>query len=484
MEGYIKLNEKDNVSVAVRAGLAVPMGHKMALCDIAQGENIIKYGFAIGSAKADIKKGEQVHTHNVRTNLDDVLEYRYTPSFTPTVQKAPQMFKGYQRADGSVGIRNEIWIINTVSCVNSTCRKLADMANERILPKFAGKVDGVYTFSHPYGCSQMGDDHLTTQKALAGLVNHPNAAAVLVVGLGCENNFVASFIEKGLDGKYDEERVRFMVTQDVEDEYEEGLSLIEKLMEYAAGFTRQELPVSKIKVGLKCGGSDGFSGITGNPLIGRFSDMLIAQGGTSVLTEVPEMFGAETILMDRCINEEVFDKTVSLINDFKLYFKQNGQVIYENPSPGNKEGGITTLEDKSLGCTQKGGISPVTDVLKYGEQAHVPGLTLLSAPGNDLVAETALTIAGCQMILFSTGRGTPLGAPVPTVKVSTNSALAVRKKGWIDFNAGKLVEGAAMDDVADEFFRYLVGVCSGENLTKNETSGYREIGIFKSGVTV
>ncbi len=482
MEGYMKLNPRDNVAVALREGLDIPMGHKIALCDISKGEDIIKYGFPIGEATADIKKGGHAHVNNVRTKLNDLLEYSYNPSFSLLDAKTPETFSGYLRGDGGAGIRNEIWIINTVCCVNTTCGHLADMATRQLLPKYAGKVGGVYTFSHPYGCSQMGDDHENTQKALAGLVKHPNAAGVLVVGLGCENNHVAAF--KEVLGSWDENRVKFMVAQEVDDEYEEGLRLLGELMEYAAGFDRQELPVSMLKVGLKCGGSDGFSGITANPLIGRFSDMLISRGGTGVLTEVPEMFGAETILMDRCINEDVFNKTVKLINDFKLYYQKNGQVIYENPSPGNKDGGITTLEDKSLGCTQKGGTAPVMDVLAYGQQAKMPGLNLLNSPGNDLVAETALVAAGCQLVLFSTGRGTPLGAPVPTVKIATNSKLAQKKKDWIDFDAGRLLSGVSMEDLAGEFYGYILDVCSGKALAKNEIYGFKEIGIFKNGVTL
>jgi altronate hydrolase len=482
MEGYIRLSPRDNVAVALRDGLAVPMGHKIALGDISNGEDIIKYGFPIGEAAADIKKGGHVHVHNVKTKLDDLLEYRYNPSFLIPNKEKPELFSGYLRGDGSAGIRNEIWIINTVCCVNTTCRHLADMAARQLLPKHAGKVSGVYTFNHPYGCSQMGEDHENTQKALAGLVKHPNAAGVLVVGLGCENNHVAAF--KEALGSWDEDRVKFMVAQEVSDEYEEGLRLLAELMEYAAGFDQQALPVSMLKVGLKCGGSDGFSGITANPLIGRFSDMLISRGGSCVLTEVPEMFGAETILMDRCINEGVFNKTVNLINDFKLYYHKNGQVIYENPSPGNKDGGITTLEDKSLGCTQKGGTAPVMDVLAYGEQVKAPGLSLLSSPGNDLVAETALAAAGCQLVLFSTGRGTPLGAPVPTVKIATNSQLAQKKTSWIDFDAGRLLSGCSVEDLGGEFYDYILGICSGKALAKNEIHGFKEIGIFKNGVTL
>ena len=455
----IRINPADNVAVDTETG------HKQALCDISSGESVIKYGFCIGKATCDIKKGERVHTNNLKTALHQREEYSYEPVKISENKREPVMIEAYVRKDGSVGIRNEIWIIPTVGCVNGIARRLAELT-------------GAHFFTHPYGCSQLGGDHATTQKNLRGLVMHPNAAGVLVLGLGCENNNIAEF--KKVLGETDPERVKFLNAQDFEDDIAEGIRLIGELKEYADGFKRQPVPISKLKIGLKCGGSDGFSGITANPLIGRLSDRVISMGGTCVLTEVPEMFGAETILMNRCVSREVFDRTVSLINNFKDYFVNHGQEIYENPSPGNKAGGISTLEEKSLGCTQKGGTSAVTDVLDYGEFANKSGLNLLNGPGNDIVAVTNLTACGCQMVLFSTGRGTPLGAPVPTVKVATNSGLFSHKRPWIDFNAGGIINGENLDD---SFFDYVVKVANGEE-TANERNGYREIAIFKDGVTL
>ena len=454
------INKLDNVEVNLSDG------HKYALRDIAKGENIIKYGNPIGHATEDIKKGEHVHTHNVKTNLSDKLTY----SYEETVQDFPvadsgKTFMGYVRSNGDVGIRNEIWIINTVGCVNKIAEKLAAKT-------------GAYAFVHPFGCSQLGDDQSLTQKILRGLVNHPNAAGVLVLGLGCENNNIELF--KTVLGEYDPQRVRFMNCQDEEDEIAAGVAIIEELKAYADQFKPQPVPVSKLRVGLKCGGSDGYSGITGNPLVGRFSDKLISMGGSCVLTEVPEMFGAEHLLMQRAENREIFNKTVDLINDFKDYYTRHNQVVYENPSPGNKKGGITTLEEKSLGCVQKGGKAPVVDVLDYGDILSKNGLSLLNGPGNDIVAITNLTAAGAHIILFTTGRGTPLGAPVPTVKVATNHDLAVRKSDWIDFDSSPVLEGVDLDDT---FFDYIVEVASGKQ-TKNEENGYREISIFKDGVTL
>ena len=457
--GTIIIHPSDNVAVDVETG------HKVALRDIAEGENVIKYGFPIGHATQSIKKGESVHSHNLKTNLKEKVEYSYHYKKYDMPEPAGRTIMAYKRENGDIGIRNDIWIVNTVGCVNKVAEALS-------------RETGALCFTHPYGCSQLGDDHKMTQKILKGLVNHPNAGGVLVLGLGCENNNIASF--KEVLGPVDERRVKFLNAQDFEDEIEEGIRLIGELKAYADTFERVEVPVSKLKVGLKCGGSDGFSGLTANPLIGQFSDYLIAEGGSTVLTEVPEMFGAETILMDRCTDIDTFEKTVSLINNFKDYFTEHGQEIYENPSPGNKAGGITTLEEKSLGCIQKGGRAEVVDVLNYGDTVKKKGLNLLNGPGNDMVAVTNLTAAGCHMILFSTGRGTPLGAPVPTVKIATNDALAERKPDWIDFNAGSMIDGI---DISQDLIEYILSVAEGEE-TANERNGYREIAIFKDGVTL
>ncbi len=454
------IHKLDNVEVNLNDG------HKYALRDIKAGENIIKYGNPIGHATVDIKAGEHVHTHNVKTNLSGNLEYTYAPTVTEYVpEKSDATFMGYLRENGEVGIRNDIWIVNTVGCVNKIAERLA-------------KATGALAFVHPFGCSQLGDDQLVTQKILKGMVNHPNAGGVLVLGLGCENNNIAVFKEHL--GEYNPERVKFLNCQDVEDEFEEGIRLIDELKAYAAKFERKPVPVSKLKIGLKCGGSDGYSGITANPLCGRLCDLHASRGGSCVLTEVPEMFGAEHLLMQRCVTEDVFNRTVSLINDFKDYFTRHNQVVYENPSPGNKKGGITTLEEKSLGCIQKGGLTPVTDCLDYGDVVTKPGLSLLNGPGNDIVAITNLMAAGAHVILFTTGRGTPVGGAVPTVKISTNTALSEKKHEWIDFDAGRCLLG---EDLTEELFNYIISVAEGAE-TKNEVYGFREISIFKDGVTL
>ncbi|MCM2676109.1 UxaA family hydrolase [Alkalicoccobacillus plakortidis] len=457
----------------------IPSGHKIAVHDLSPGEDIIKYGFPIGHATKEIKRGSWVHTDNVKTNLSGALEYDYQEinETNVDIHASEHTFQGYVRKNGEVGIRNEVWIINTVGCINKVAESLARLANNTNGDR---EFDGVHHFPHPFGCSQLGDDLENTQKLLARLVEHPNAAGVLVLGLGCENNFIESF--KQAMPNFDPERIRFLAAQESEDELEEGLALLDELVDYATSFEQQPVPISKLKVGLKCGGSDGLSGITANPMVGAFSDLLISNGGTTILTEVPEMFGAETILMDRAKDRVVFDQMVDLINDFKEYFIRHEQPVYENPSPGNKQGGITTLEEKSLGCVQKGGFATIVDVLDYGEKVSETGLNLVQGPGNDLVSVTALAAAGAHIVLFTTGRGTPFGGPVPTVKISTNSTLYNKKKNWIDYNAGVLVEGKSMEDTRDEFFHYLLDVASGEKRTNNEKNGFREIAIFKDGV--
>ena len=491
----LQIHENDNVAVtlapvaageelaingqSLQVAVAVDKGHKIALGHIATGQKIIKYGFPIGIAAADIQAGDWVHTHNLTTGLGEILDYEYKPELIALRPVATGMFQGYRRPDGKVGIRNEIWIVPTVGCVNKNAELIARQA--ALEYGRIEHIDGIFEFKHPYGCSQMGDDQLNTQRILADLVAHPNAGAVLVLGLGCENNNIGEF--KKILGDYNPDRVKFLEAQTVEDEIAEGVRLIGELAGYARQFSRQECPASELIIGLKCGGSDGFSGITANPLVGAFSDRLIAMGGTSVLSEVPEMFGAETILMNRAINQEVFNKTVQLVNGFKEYFAAHNQTIYENPSPGNKKGGISSLEDKSLGCTQKGGTSSVTDVLGYGEQVKTRGLNLLSGPGNDGVATTVLAAAGCHIILFTTGRGTPLGTVVPTVKVATNSELFNKKRNWMDFNAGQLLDGVGMEPLTDLFVDYILEVASGR-LTQAEKLGFRELTIFKNGVTL
>lgn len=491
MNNTLKITEKDNVIVALvdfNKGESVngitildniTRGHKIAVKDIAIGEDVIKYGAPIGSATINIEIGSHVHTHNIKTKLDTINEYEYKPRFEENNNKIPEKeIKIYRRKNGDIGIRNELWIVPTVGCVNNIANKIAEEFKKL---NDISQIDGVHVFGHNYGCSQMGDDHENTKVSLQNIVKHPNAGGVLVLGLGCENNQIKEFRETL--GDYDSERIMFLESQEVDNEILEGVDILKKLYDQMKDDEREKGKLSELKIGLECGGSDGFSGITANPLVGLFSDYIIGHGGTTVLTEVPEMFGAETILMNRAKNEAVYFKIVKMINDFKTYYKNHGQVIYENPSPGNKKGGITTLEDKSLGCTQKAGVSKVVDVVNVGEHIKVNGLNLLSAPGNDLVATTSLGIIGCHMVLFTTGRGTPFGGFVPTVKIATNSQLANKKKHWIDFDAGKLVGEVSMDELIKIFIDYIIEVINGKE-TNNEMNNAREIAIFKSGVTL
>lgn len=492
---FLKINPADSVVVCLQPkkkgdiieidGLKVvvsqdtPAGHKVLIKDAPKGTDIIKYGYPIGHAKEDLKAGDWVNENNLKTNLSGTLEYTYNPvNQELDIKKENRTFKGYVRKNGDVGVRNEIWIVPTVGCVNGIAERLVDA-----LKKETGEkgIDAIHAWHHNFGCSQLSGDHENTRKVLRDICLHPNAGAVLVLSLGCENNQPDDFMK--MLGDYDKDRIKLLITQKVDDEMEAGIEILRELYDIARQDKRTEVPVSKLRVGLKCGGSDGFSGITANPLVGEFSDWLVAQGGTSVLTEVPEMFGAETILMNRCRTEDLFNQTVSMINNFKEYFLSHGEPVGENPSPGNKAGGISTLEDKALGCTQKCGKAPVSGVMEYGDRLEHDGLNLLSAPGNDLVAATALASCGCHLVLFTTGRGTPFGTFVPTMKIATNPYLASHKKNWIDFSAGQLVEGRTMQELVPEFIDKVLAVASGE-LAKNEENGYREISIFKNGVTL
>ena len=485
----IIINGQDNVAVAltdlkqgeVHEGVTlvddITKGHKFALVDIAEGEQVIKYGNPIARATADIPAGAHVHTHNVRTNLAENLEYTYNKIPTPVPEVKSRTVNVYHRANGEVGIRNELWIIPTVGCVNGQAKLILETFKNRFGTK---GFDGIYTYTHPYGCSQLGDDHERTKLILQKMVRHPNAGGVLVLGLGCENNQMSAFRETL--GGVDNNRVKFLVCQEEEDEIEAGVQLCKQISEVMMRDKREETDISCLKVGLKCGGSDGLSGITANPLVGRFSDYIVAAGGTTVLSEVPEMFGAEQLLMNRAKDEETFNKVVKLINDFKDYFRRNGQTVYENPSPGNKAGGITTLEDKSLGCTQKSGSGPVEDVVFDDGYVTEKGLNLLNGPGNDMCAVTNLAASGCHLVLFTTGRGTPFGGFVPTVKIATNTELAKKKSNWVDFNAGAVLD-TDFDTQLEKLIDLVVAVANGK-LTKNEINHTKEIAIFKTGVTL
>ena len=493
---FLKINRADSVVVCLQPmkkgeiinvdGIDIvinqdtPAGHKVLLKDTAKGEDIIKYGYPIGHAIEDLKAGDWVNENNLKTNLAGTLDYTYSPvNNTLDIADEKRTFMGYQRKNGDIGVRNEIWIVPTVGCVNGIAERLAAQLRKETGEK---GIDSVYAWHHNYGCSQLSGDHENTRNILRDIVLHPNAGAVLVLGLGCENNQPEAFEQ--LLGDYDHDRIKFLVTQKVDgDEVEAGMEILRDLYAKASNDERTEQPVSKLRIGLKCGGSDGFSGITANPLVGEFSDWLVAQGGTTILTEVPEMFGAETILMNRCKTPLLPEKTVDMVNSFKEYFLSHGEPVGENPSPGNNAGGISTLEDKALGCTQKCGKAMVSGVLKYGERLETNGLNLLSAPGNDLVASTALASAGCHIVLFTTGRGTPFGTFVPTMKIATNPTLASRKPNWIDFSAGQLIEGKTMEQLLPEFIDKIVAVASGEK-SRNEINDYREISIFKNGVTL
>ena len=501
MNKLLKLNPVDEVAVAlqdIKAGEQLEIdgqklvakddilhGHKIALVPIANGAPVIKYGFPIGKATADIAVGEHVHIHNMHTNMKDHEHYEYHPDIRPLKQVLPETFRGYVRKDGRAAIRNEVWIIPGVGCVGDLSSRLA-RENQHLVEKYG--LDGLYAFPHPFGCSQVGEDNLMTRRLLATLVNHPNAGGVLVVSLGCENNVPKDFQQAIIDiagDSWGPDRVKFMICQDVKDEIAEGGKLLEQVAEYASQFHREDVSVTELVLGMKCGGSDGLSGITANPVLGALGDMLVARGGSSMITEVPEMFGAENLLMNRCVSREVFDHAATMLNEYKDYFIKNGQPVYSNPAPGNYEGGISSLEDKSLGCVQKGGVAPISDVIDYAHQIRKHGFTLLGGPGSDLVSATNLTAAGAHIVLFTTGRGTPYSTAAPTVKLSTNTPMYNMKSNWIDFNAGRVADGElTIQQAAEELYQYILKLASGEIKTRGEEMGYRKIAIFKNGVIV
>lgn len=497
MKKITLLHERDNVAVALtdisagdslsgslRAVEEIPAGHKVALTGIEAGKTVIKYGYPIGKATRWIEAGKLVHVHNLRSDLAERSDYTYnTKIISERTGSSPEplLFPAYLRKNGKIGIRNEVWIVNTVGCCNRISERMVNLSIKRYRDR---SFDGVYHFPHTYGCSQLGKDLENTQKILAGLVKHPNAAAVLVLGLGCENNNITTFRE--VVGEKDNDRVRWLNAQDVEDEIEAGMQFLDELVDYAGTFQREPLPAAKLILGLKCGGSDSFSGITANPIVGRVTDYYTGLGASAILTEVPEMFGAEAILLERCRSRDVFNQAVSLINNFKNNFSEQGQPIYENPSPGNRAGGITTLEEKSLGCILKGGVASVNSVLAYGDilEKDIGGLHLLDGPGNDLVAVTALAAAGSHLVLFTTGRGTPLGGPVPVVKIASTSELARRKKNWVDFDGGRLLNGSSAERLSKELAELVLSIAAGERRTRSEEDSCREVAIFKKGVTL
>ncbi len=488
MDKAIIINPRDNVGVAlceldkgdvfgdVELVNSIPEKHKFALNDISEGENVIKYGYPIGKATKDIEKGEHIHTHNLKTSLTESEEYTFKGNNLYSPEETDTTFMGYLRENGKVGIRNRIFIIPTVGCANNAAKEIAKKANEAL-----NIGNTVLALTHPYGCSQLGDDADNTAKCLAALCKHPNVGGALLLSLGCENNNLE--VMKPYLGEYNPERIRFLNMQECDDEITEGLKIIKSIYDVVKEDKRTPQPISKLTIGFKCGGSDGFSGITANPLCGKICDRLTNSGASAILTEVPEMFGAETILMDRSLDENVFNKTVDMINGFKNYFIRHNQVVYENPSPGNKDGGITTLEEKSLGCVTKGGTAVVTDVLGLYEPCEKSGVSLLWGPGNDIVSTTNLACAEAVMILFTTGRGNPLGAPVPTLKISTNTHLSQKKKSWIDFDAGILLENGSFEETTNELLDAILNVANGEK-TLNEINNYEEIAIFKDGVTL
>lgn len=467
MKDCIVINDKDNVGVCLTETDNIPAGHKVALCDINKDDFVIKYGQIIGRATQFIPKGSWVHSHNLRSHLDEKMEYEYNyKAFNPEIKAGT--FLGYKRDKGRAGIRNEIYIIPTVGCVNNVCMRV-----EKLCQKYVkGSIDGIFALTHQFGCSQLGEDNDNIKKLLCSVALNPNASYVLFVGLGCENN--------GLDGikeylkPFNRDNIAYFNCQEVEDDVSYAVDIIKGFADKVKDLKREEVSLKELCIGLKCGGSDGYSGLTANPLVGTITDKFVSLGASAILTEVPEMFGAEQLLMNKCKDKQVFVKYKEMIENFKAYYTDNGFPVYENPSPGNKKGGITTLEEKSLGCVEKAGSTEIVDVLEYGELVTKSGVSVLNAPGNDLIASTALAASGCQIVLFTTGRGTPFSTFVPTMKIATNDRLSNFKSNWIDFNAFSMN--------AEGLFDIIMSTVNGVYKCKNEDQ--REIAFYKTGVTL
>ncbi len=484
----VKIHPEDDVMVALHdlpAGTEVEgivlledvkQAHKFAIHDMKAGELLHKYGNVIGRLKCDVKKGQWIHSDELGTALDEAPTYHYQKGKVTPKKESQRTWQGYLREDGRAGTRNDLFLIPTVGCVNLQLQTLREKFLE-LHPEMKGRVQ---IANHPYGCSQLGGDFENTASLLSGIAHNPNAGGVLVLGLGCENNRLSEFVKRLSD--IPEKRLRYFNSQDYEDEIEHGLAMLEELYFNMKDDSRVTLPLSKLTLGLKCGGSDGFSGLTANPLLGLAADEIGACGGQVGLTEVPEMFGAEQDLMNRAKDEATYKKVVALIENFKAYYARNNQPCYENPSPGNKDGGITTLEEKSNGCVLKGGHLEVEDVLDYGERFHSPGLSLLNGPGNDIVASTNLLAAGATIICFTTGRGTPFSSIVPTLKLATNHKLASFKSNWIDFDCQVVFE-KGFEEAKEELLDLIVRVASGEK-SKGEEHGMAQIALFKTGVTL
>ena len=486
----IVLGDKDNVAIAVKSiskddsigelGLSaradIPKGHKIAKRAIPNGEAIFKYGQIIGRSTIDISAGEHVHTHNIEFT-DHKLGYEFSTEIQNISNvEINEEFLGYHRDDGTVGTRNYIGILTSVNCSGSVAKFVAEEAEKSGLLKRYKNVDGVVPIVHGSGCgmANSGEGYDLLFRTLSGYARNPNFAAILLIGLGCEVMEINDLVGKSrLKSK---ETFRYMTIQNeggTSRTIERGISTLKELLKYADQCERKPASVSKLTIGLQCGGSDGYSGITANPALGVASDILVQNGGTSILSETPEIYGAEHLLTRRALTEEIGKKLLDRISWWETYTARNGGEMNNNPSPGNKRGGLTTILEKSLGAVAKGGVSPLAGVFEYGEKINTHGFVYMDSPGYDPCSVTGQIASGANIIVFTTGRGSVSGyKPTPCIKLSTNTSMYRRMSGDMDLDCGDIIEeGVNLEEKGKQIFEQIVRVASGQK-TKSEELGF------------
>jgi len=491
MPAFLRLSPNDDVLIATRdiaagtalpdmpgaASASIPAGHKAAASDIAAGSPVRRYNQIIGFATRDIRAGEHVHLHNMAMR-DFERDHAFCADVKPQRPMSETLtFNGIVRSDGQVATRNYIGVISSVNCSATVCRQIADAFRGDALRDYPN-VDGVVSITHKSGCgmASQGEAVDLLRRVTAGYLRHPNFAAVLFIGLGCESNQVSALL--GAENLAESDRLRAMTIQELggtRSTIERGIALVRELLPTANAVRREPVPVSHITVGLQCGGSDGYSGITANPALGAAMDLLVAHGGTAILSETPEIYGAEHLLTRRAVSREVGEKLVARIRWWEDYTQRLGGEMNNNPSPGNKAGGLTTILEKSLGAVAKAGSSNLADVVEYAQPVTAHGLVFMDTPGYDPVSATGQVAGGANLICFTTGRGSVYGCkPAPSLKLATNSLMYRRMSEDMDINCGTILEGGmSVQQAGEQIFRRIIEVASGGR-TMSEMHGFGE----------